>query len=134
MTINRDSFVGLDHLIKLELINCKMDKLDSKTLRPLKSLQILRLSKAEYLIYLSNLPTLKMLSLENVKMYNDKESHPSLYVLSLMIPFFKRINLPNLTQLSLKSNDLRSLNEEWFSGFPKRTIASLEHSRKLEFY
>ena len=130
MAINRDSFVGLDHLIKLKLIKCKMDKLDSKTLRPLKSLQILKLSEAEYPIYLSNLPSLKMLSLENVNMCDEKGAIP--FQLAMESLFFKRINLPNLTQLSLKSNDLTYLSEEWFSRFKSLKELSLA-SNSIEY-
>jgi hypothetical protein len=132
MTINRDSFVGLDHLIKLKLIKCKMDKLDSKILRPLKNLQILCLSLVSYPVYLANLPLLKFLSVEyvdyltnlNTEYYINGFSTADSFKKRADI-FFNRINLPNLTQLSLKSNDLRSLNEEWFSGFESLKELSL---------
>lgn len=130
MQINRNSFVGLDNLIKLELIECFTDKLDSKTLHPLKSLQILSLSKFCDPIYLTNLPSLKMLALENVDMFTDVDlylEHGEIPLVSQETTdtFFKRINLPNLTHLSLKENGLMHLKEEWFSRFKSLNELSL---------
>lgn len=132
MQINRNSFVGLDNLIKLELIKCFIDKFESKILHPLKSLEILILSEFCDPIYLTNLPSLKMLTLENVDMFTDVAlyidiEHGEIPFVSQETTdtFFKRIKLPNLTHLSLKNNGLMHLKEEWFSRFKSLKELSL---------
>ena len=145
MSLNDDSFIGLEKLISLQLIQC-FSTGDKLCFNSLNSLQILRIEELYFPIELKSLENLEVLIIDGMEKLEDiinvSESITYLHLSSFDIDtsraeeFFSRVYLPNLVNFYMNYNGLTYLKEHWFQGSDvllKELILQANYLKNLDF-